>query len=47
MSNSTETIDKATLEKASDIEIFDASGTKVKFGSLFQDKKTIVVFIRA
>ncbi|TRM64526.1 AhpC/TSA antioxidant enzyme-domain-containing protein, partial [Schizophyllum amplum] len=34
------------LAEAADLEIFDAQGQPVKFGSLFADDKTVVVFIR-
>ncbi|KAJ7591520.1 hypothetical protein C8J56DRAFT_565890 [Mycena floridula] len=34
------------LKNASDIDVLDANGSKVKFGSLFADQKTVVVFIR-
>ena len=35
------------LAKLTDVEVFDVDGAKVKFGSLFAEGKTIVVFIRA
>lgn len=38
--------DADTIAKASDLEVLDIKGTKVKFGSIFADQKTIVVFIR-
>lgn len=34
------------IEKAAELEIYDVNGTKLKFGSLFEDKKVVVVFIR-
>ncbi|KAK7062871.1 hypothetical protein VNI00_000368 [Paramarasmius palmivorus] len=33
------------LQKASEIEVWDSSGIKIKFGSIFATQKTIVVFI--
>ncbi|KAF7321810.1 hypothetical protein MKEN_00702800 [Mycena kentingensis (nom. inval.)] len=41
-----ETLDPQTLAAASKLEVFDAEGKKVTFGSLYADKKTVVVFIR-
>ncbi|KAF4612413.1 hypothetical protein D9613_004593 [Agrocybe pediades] len=38
--------DVQSIANAQELEIFDVNGSKVKFGSLFHDKKTIVVFIR-
>ena len=34
------------FSKAASLNVFDESGKEVSFGSLFQDQKTIVVFIR-
>ncbi|CAL1693844.1 unnamed protein product [Somion occarium] len=34
------------LEKASDVIIYDSTGKAVKFGDLFKERETIVVFIR-
>ncbi|OJT02521.1 Thioredoxin-like protein AAED1 [Trametes pubescens] len=34
------------LEKAAALNVFDQSGTEVTFGSLIEEQKTIVVFIR-
>jgi hypothetical protein len=33
------------IAEASDLEVFDINGNKVKFGSIFEKQKTIVVFI--
>lgn len=34
------------LAKAAALNVFDQSGKEVSFGSLIQDQKTVVVFIR-
>lgn len=39
-------IDAKALETATDIHVFDKKGGKVRFGDIFNDQKTIVVFIR-
>jgi hypothetical protein len=41
------TIDKQTLETAADIHVFDSQGARVRFGDIFADQKTVIVFIRA
>jgi len=41
------TIDKKTLETAADIHVFDSQGRQVRFGNIFADQKTVIVFIRA
>ena len=46
MSSNLETIDKETLDYVSRMDVFDSSGNKVKFGSIFERQKTVVVFIR-
>ena len=38
--------DSATLKKAGGLTVFDDEGKKVEFGSIFAEKKTIVVFVR-
>lgn len=42
--------DGETLEKARELEVFDASGQKIKFGDIVTTtvgtRKTVVVFIR-
>ncbi|KAL0957072.1 hypothetical protein HGRIS_003169 [Hohenbuehelia grisea] len=38
--------DSTIIEKASKLEVYDAKGAKVVFGSLFSDQKIIAVFIR-
>ncbi|KAK2462460.1 hypothetical protein APHAL10511_005430 [Amanita phalloides] len=38
--------DEQTLQSASELTIYDSKGEEVKFGSLFEDSKTVVVFIR-
>ena len=38
--------DADTLAKAASALVYDADGKEHSFGSLIQDKKTIVVFIR-
>lgn len=35
-----------TLAKAATLKVFDDAGKEVTFGSLIEDKKTILVFIR-
>jgi hypothetical protein len=37
--------DETTIKEASDLEIFDINGDKVKFGSIYASEKAIVVFI--
>ena len=37
--------DDTALAAASDLEVFDINGDKVKFGSIFEKQKTVVVFI--
>jgi len=43
---SSTTIDKKTLETATDIHVFDSQGRQVRFGNIFADQKTVIVFIR-
>jgi len=38
--------DEKIISEASNTDILDSKGEKVKFGSLFEQQKTIVVFIR-
>ncbi|KAJ4465454.1 AhpC/TSA antioxidant enzyme-domain-containing protein [Lentinula aciculospora] len=38
--------DNATLSKVSNLEVLDASGSRVRFGSFYEESKVIVVFIR-
>jgi len=38
--------DAASLENAINLEIHDEAGNSLKFGSLFEDRRTIIVFIR-
>ncbi|KDR86128.1 hypothetical protein GALMADRAFT_54116 [Galerina marginata CBS 339.88] len=38
--------DERTIEDAAKIEVLDVNGQSVQFGSVFQDQKAIVVFIR-
>ncbi|KAH9973377.1 AhpC/TSA antioxidant enzyme-domain-containing protein [Lactifluus volemus] len=40
------TIDAKTLETASDIQLFDSKGARVRFGDIYAEEKTITVFIR-
>lgn len=35
-----------TIQEAAKLEIFDEDGHTLKFGTLFSEQKTIVVFIR-
>ncbi|KZV70266.1 hypothetical protein PENSPDRAFT_675767 [Peniophora sp. CONT] len=46
MSSPTLDLDNQTLEKVSQLEVYNSNGDKVKFGSVFKDRKTVVVFIR-
>jgi len=39
-------IDARALETATDIHVFNDKGGKVRFGDLFADQKTVVVFVR-
>ncbi|KIM32201.1 hypothetical protein M408DRAFT_20524 [Serendipita vermifera MAFF 305830] len=41
-----DTFDQSTLEKAAKIPVLSENGESVTFGSLFENQKTIVVFIR-
>lgn len=43
---SPELVDSDTTAQASTLDIFDSTGRKVHFGSLFETQKTVVVFIR-
>lgn len=40
-------IDARALETATDISIFNSKGEQVRFGDVFANQKTIVVFVRA
>lgn len=40
------TIDAKVLETAVDIQVFNSDGGVVRFGEIFADQKTVVVFIR-
>ncbi|KAF8621933.1 hypothetical protein AX15_007396 [Amanita polypyramis BW_CC] len=46
MSKATEIPDQETLSKASELTVYNSKGEEVKFGSLFEHSKTVVVFIR-
>ena len=37
--------DETTIKQASDLEVFDINGDKVKFGSICASEKAIVAFI--
>lgn len=37
--------DQERMEEAAELDIFDIEGNKIKFGALFKEQKTIVVFI--
>lgn len=43
---SSPTIEATVLESAVDIQVFNSGGDIVRFGDIFADQKTIVVFIR-
>jgi hypothetical protein len=38
--------DEQTIAATSEQELVDETGKKVKFGSLIEDQKTVVVFVR-
>jgi len=40
------TIEAKVLDTAVDIQVFNSDGRIVRFGDIFADQKTIVVFIR-
>ncbi|KAF8346179.1 AhpC/TSA antioxidant enzyme-domain-containing protein [Amanita rubescens] len=46
MASAADIPDEQTLSRASDLTIYDSKGEGVKFGSLFEKDKTLVVFIR-
>ncbi|KAF8712463.1 hypothetical protein AX14_013071 [Amanita brunnescens Koide BX004] len=46
MSGAADIPDQQTLSRASDLIIYNSTGEEVKFGSLFEAHKTIVVFVR-
>ncbi|ETW86562.1 hypothetical protein HETIRDRAFT_307693 [Heterobasidion irregulare TC 32-1] len=39
-------IEANVIEEASNLEIFDVKGAQVRFGSIFENEKAVVVFIR-
>jgi len=41
------TIETKVLDTAVDIQVFNSDGRIVRFGDIFADQKTIVIFIRA
>ena len=46
MSNPNTLPDEVTLASAAQLDVYDAQGKKVKFGSIYGENKTVVVFIR-
>ena len=38
--------DEKSVSAGANLPVYDASGSKIKFGELFREHKTIVVFIR-
>ena len=38
--------DENTVKNAAEVKILDAKGSEIKFGSLFEEHKCVVVFIR-
>jgi hypothetical protein len=38
--------DAEVLAKASDLHIIDSTGNNIRFGSLFESEKVVIVFIR-
>lgn len=42
----TELPNAQTLKDIAKVEIWDEEGTKVPFGTIYRDQKTVVVFIR-
>jgi hypothetical protein len=45
--HSTPTIEANILKTASNIQLFNSKGTEVRFGDVFANQRSIVVFIRA
>jgi hypothetical protein len=39
-------IDAKTLETVADISVYNSQGDQVRFGDIFADQRTIVIFIR-
>ncbi|KAJ8521996.1 hypothetical protein ONZ45_g1348 [Pleurotus djamor] len=39
-------LDSSTIEEAAQLDIYDGDGAKVKFGSLFEKQKMVIVFVR-
>lgn len=46
MSAATTLPDTNALLKASELNVFDSKGKEIKFGTIFEKEKVIVVFIR-
>lgn len=46
MASASDIPDEQTFSRASDLTIYDSKGEGVKFGSLFEKDKTLVVFVR-
>ena len=42
----TDTISPETLAKAGELEVYDENEKKVKFSTLFEKERTMVIFIR-
>jgi hypothetical protein len=40
------TVSHEVLAKVAGLDIFDVSGNAIKFGSLYEQQKAIVVFVR-
>ena len=46
MAISIDILSPEVLKKATEVEIFDENGVKIKFGSLYADQKAMIIFIR-
>lgn len=45
-SPSASTVDSATLAEVAELEVFDRTGQKVRFGSIYKNQKVVIVFVR-
>lgn len=46
MSSASVEPDYQTLERVSQLEVYNSMGDKVKFGTIFEDRKIVIVFLR-
>ena len=47
MTSTATELDTHTLDQARELEVYTAKGEKVKFGSIFENRKVVVVFLSA